>query len=265
MLQGARAATISESTGRAGMFLSAVSGGLVALGLIATATRVGSAFYAFGLALLPTLALIGLMTFQMVLQSGIEDHGYARRISRLRAFYFEPLRQLTDYMPRVRAQEGISARGLSHGRGQGFLTTAGMVTERRAIPRTMRAVVLDAPGPPEALTVRELPAPEPKRGWVLIEVKAFRLNRSELHTRLGLAEGVTFPAGARDRGHLRRSGAGCPESDRRGRIGGGCERGMRGRPGRRWTRQLAAGVRGGGPAGRTRAMHPDHGQYIRTT
>jgi hypothetical protein len=47
-LQGARAATISESTGRAGMFLSAVSGGLVALGLIATATKVGSAFYAFG-------------------------------------------------------------------------------------------------------------------------------------------------------------------------------------------------------------------------
>ena len=78
-LQGARAATISESTGRAGMFLSAVSGGLVALGLIATATKVGSAFYAFGLALLPTLALTGVMTFQRVLQSGIEDHGYARR------------------------------------------------------------------------------------------------------------------------------------------------------------------------------------------
>ena len=43
-LQGARAATISESTGRATMFLGVVSGGLVALGLIATATRVGTAF-----------------------------------------------------------------------------------------------------------------------------------------------------------------------------------------------------------------------------
>jgi NADPH:quinone reductase-like Zn-dependent oxidoreductase len=30
-------------------------------------------------------------------------------------------------------------------------------------------------------------------GWVLIKVKAFGLNRSELHTRLGLAEGVAFP------------------------------------------------------------------------
>lgn len=58
---------------------------------------------------------------------------------------------------------------------------------------TMRAVVLEAPGPPEALQVRELPIPEPRTGWVLIRVKAFGLNRSELHTRLGLAEGVTFP------------------------------------------------------------------------
>jgi NADPH:quinone reductase-like Zn-dependent oxidoreductase len=38
--------------------------------------------------------------------------------------------------------------------------------------------LLSAPGPPEAL-------------W--IKVEAFGLNRSELHTRLGLAQGVTFP------------------------------------------------------------------------
>ncbi|HWO58467.1 MAG TPA: zinc-binding alcohol dehydrogenase family protein [Umezawaea sp.] len=59
--------------------------------------------------------------------------------------------------------------------------------------RTMRAIVLDAPGPPEALVIRELPVPEPEPGQVLIRVRAFGLNRSELHTRLGLAEGVTFP------------------------------------------------------------------------
>jgi NADPH:quinone reductase len=58
---------------------------------------------------------------------------------------------------------------------------------------TMRAVVLDAPGPPDALKIRQLPVPEPANGWVRIAVKAFGLNRSELHTRLGLAEGVTFP------------------------------------------------------------------------
>src|SRR5947207_189680 len=57
----------------------------------------------------------------------------------------------------------------------------------------MRAVVLEAPGSPEALQIRELPIPDPRPGWVLIRVRAFGLNRSELHTRLGLAEGVTFP------------------------------------------------------------------------
>lgn len=57
----------------------------------------------------------------------------------------------------------------------------------------MRAVVLDAPGPVEALRIRDLPVPVPEPGWVLVEVRAFGLNRSELHTRLGLAEGMVFP------------------------------------------------------------------------
>ena len=60
-------------------------------------------------------------------------------------------------------------------------------------PATMRAIVLDAPGPPDALQLRTLPVPTPRPGWVLVKVKAFGLNRSELHTRLGLAQGVTFP------------------------------------------------------------------------
>jgi hypothetical protein len=57
-LQGARSQTISESVGRATMFLSSVTGGLVALGLVATATHVGAALYAFGLILLPTLTFV---------------------------------------------------------------------------------------------------------------------------------------------------------------------------------------------------------------
>jgi hypothetical protein len=61
------------------------------------------------------------------------------------------------------------------------------------VPTSMRAAVLDAPGPPEALRIREVPAPVPEYGQVLIKVEAFGLNRSELHTRLGLAKGVTFP------------------------------------------------------------------------
>ena len=62
-----------------------------------------------------------------------------------------------------------------------------------AVPSAMRAVVLGGPGGVEALELRTLPVPDPAPGWVLIRVRAFGLNRSELHTRLGMAEGVTFP------------------------------------------------------------------------
>jgi hypothetical protein len=82
-LQGARSSTISESTGRASVFLGAASGGLIALGLVASAAKTGVAFYMFGLILLPTLAFVGLATFHRVLQSGIEDLRYARRIAQL--------------------------------------------------------------------------------------------------------------------------------------------------------------------------------------
>src|SRR2546430_7873680 len=58
---------------------------------------------------------------------------------------------------------------------------------------SMGAVVLDAPGPPEALRIRELPVPQPRPGWMLIQVNAFGINRSELQTCRGLAQGVTFP------------------------------------------------------------------------
>jgi NADPH:quinone reductase-like Zn-dependent oxidoreductase len=58
---------------------------------------------------------------------------------------------------------------------------------------TMRAVVLSRPGGPENLVLSTLPLPQPRPGWVRIAVRAFGLNRSELHTRLGLSQGVTFP------------------------------------------------------------------------
>jgi hypothetical protein len=126
-LQGARSQTIAESTGRASMFLSAVSGGLVALGLIATASNAGAAFYAFGLILLPTLAFVGLVTFDRALQSGIEDHGYTRRIARLRGYYFQYAPELVGYLLSVPPTERLRIQGLRGGRWQGFLTVAGMV------------------------------------------------------------------------------------------------------------------------------------------
>ena len=57
----------------------------------------------------------------------------------------------------------------------------------------MKAAVIHEPGGPEVLKIESRPVPTPKAGEVLIRVKAFGLNRSELFTRQGLSPGVTFP------------------------------------------------------------------------
>ena len=132
-LQGARAATIAESTGRASMFLFSVSGGLVALGLIATASRVGTAFYAFGLILLPTLTFVGFVTFERAVQSGREDLDYARRIALLRGYYFDRAPELTSYLMSVPGPEPMRVLGLSAGRWQAFRTVAAMVAVITAV------------------------------------------------------------------------------------------------------------------------------------
>jgi NADPH2:quinone reductase len=58
---------------------------------------------------------------------------------------------------------------------------------------SMRAVVVEQPGPPEALRVRNVPRPIAAAGQVLIRVAAFGLNRSELHFRQGVAYSGSFP------------------------------------------------------------------------
>ena len=57
----------------------------------------------------------------------------------------------------------------------------------------MRAAVIEEPGGPEALQLQERPIPKAESGWVLVKVKAFGLNRSELFTRQGHSPSVQFP------------------------------------------------------------------------
>jgi NADPH:quinone reductase-like Zn-dependent oxidoreductase len=58
---------------------------------------------------------------------------------------------------------------------------------------TMRAAVVEHPGPPEVLEVRSIPKPVAGPGQVLIKVMASGLNRSELHFRQGVAYSGSFP------------------------------------------------------------------------
>lgn len=109
------------------MFLGSVSGGLIALGLVATATRLGTAFYAFALVLLPLLAFVGVVSFERTLQCGMEDYGYARRIARLRGYYFDQAPELLPYLLSVPPAERLVVQGLPRRRWQGWRSIAGMV------------------------------------------------------------------------------------------------------------------------------------------
>jgi NADPH:quinone reductase-like Zn-dependent oxidoreductase len=57
----------------------------------------------------------------------------------------------------------------------------------------MKAAVIHEAGRPEVLKIASLAIPKPKNGEVLIRVKAFGLNRSELFTRQGHSPNVKFP------------------------------------------------------------------------
>jgi NADPH:quinone reductase-like Zn-dependent oxidoreductase len=57
----------------------------------------------------------------------------------------------------------------------------------------MQAWILRQPGGPEAFELTDIPRPEPQPGHVLIEVRAFGLNRSEWFTRIGESPTVRLP------------------------------------------------------------------------
>src|SRR3954451_12145534 len=67
-LQTARALTVSEANGRASIYLAALSGNLIALAFVGQMSRLGAAFYAFALILLPVLAFVGVVTFLRLVQ-----------------------------------------------------------------------------------------------------------------------------------------------------------------------------------------------------
>ena len=61
----------------------------------------------------------------------------------------------------------------------------------------MKAVVIHEPGGPEVLKVESIPIPTPLAGQVLIRVKAFGINRSEMFTRQGHSPGMPVPSRTR--------------------------------------------------------------------
>jgi positive regulator of sigma E activity len=106
-LQTARSATISETNGRASVFLGAVSAGLVAIAFAGQASQ--TTLYTLGLVLFPVLSFLGLVTFERALQASIEDTHLMLRINRIRRFYVEAAPQLAPYLAQPSPTDTVGA------------------------------------------------------------------------------------------------------------------------------------------------------------
>jgi hypothetical protein len=128
-LQTARSITVAESNGRASIYLAALSTNLIALAFIGEPSRLGAAFHAFALILLPVLTFIGVTTFERLVQSSIENIAYAQRIGRLRGFHLDLAPELEPYLALVRptSERPLTTAMVSPGGRQLTLTTGGMV------------------------------------------------------------------------------------------------------------------------------------------
>ena len=108
-LQMQRVATISESNGRASVFLGAVSAGLIALGF--NSTRGGSPIghMIFQVLVLTPLVFLGLVAFVRCLEIAIDDWEFVTRITRLRRTYDQLVPELAPLMSQAVADEGTVA------------------------------------------------------------------------------------------------------------------------------------------------------------
>jgi hypothetical protein len=88
-LLATRSLSWNESFARAGMFLTVLTGAVVALALVAQATAFGSAFVTFALLVLPVVLFVGLSTFVRLNEINEEDLVWVRGMNRLRSAYLE--------------------------------------------------------------------------------------------------------------------------------------------------------------------------------
>ena len=146
-LQTARAVTVSEANGRASIYLAALSGNLIALAFVGQVARLGAAFYAVALILLPVLAFVGVVTFVRLVQASIEDLAYASRIALLRSFYLRVSPELEPYLVVARPAATAHGERLAPTAWQLTLTAAGMVAVvNSVVVAACAGLVLEAVG-----------------------------------------------------------------------------------------------------------------------
>jgi hypothetical protein len=96
-LLASRSLAWNESFSRAGMFLTTLSGAIVALGLVGGATGFGDAFTLFALVILPIVLFIGVATFMRLGVANYHEAMCVIGMNRIRAAYLELAPDLEGY------------------------------------------------------------------------------------------------------------------------------------------------------------------------
>jgi hypothetical protein len=96
-LLASRSLAWNESFSRAGTFLSALSGAIVALALVAQAAEFGDEFRLFALVILPVVLFIGLTTMLRLGIANYHDGLCVLGMNRIRAAYFERVPEVRRY------------------------------------------------------------------------------------------------------------------------------------------------------------------------
>jgi hypothetical protein len=97
-LLSTRALSWNEAFSRATMFLSVLSGAVIALALVAQATAFDEGFVTFALLILPVVLFAGVATFMRLVSINHEDVGWVIGMNLLRHAYLAAAPELRQYM-----------------------------------------------------------------------------------------------------------------------------------------------------------------------
>lgn len=121
-LLATRSLSWTESFSRASMFLTLLSGAIVALAFVAQATSFSGPFQTFALLLLPLVFIVGWTTFVRLLEVNNEDAYWVTGMNRLRKAYVELEPDLEPYFVTGTTDdaEGMRRTYAAHGGGIGL-------------------------------------------------------------------------------------------------------------------------------------------------
>jgi hypothetical protein len=123
VLQTAATATITEAASRTSLYVFSLSSSLVAMGFV---SQFPQTFRLFAAAILPALFLLGVFTTVRLVDTGIENQQFLRRIARIRGYYRTLTPDAAIYFSAEsgRWPEAHSAPPLWYGARIALLTTA---------------------------------------------------------------------------------------------------------------------------------------------